>query len=235
MAKGAQKSDKATRARNLILGFTSLLIAAILSYGLYTVYFAGAPADGEFVEGTHFEIIENPIPRRPTEPISVYEFFSYGCVHCKNFDPLIEAWKETLPEDVAFERKPASFNPIWEMLGRTYYTLIELDTLDRNHQRLFRAIHDNGRQFLSAQMLADFCTDSDADSERFLEVFNSAGVRRQMSAATEQMRQLGVNAVPTLVVAGRYAVRREVGRAQSLEVVNYLLERERNADQGGSL
>lgn len=232
MAKGAQKSDKASRARNLILGFTSLLIAAILSYGLYTVYFAGAPTDGEFAAGTHFDIIENPLPRRPTEPISVYEFFSYGCVHCKNFDPLIDAWKETLPEDVVFERKPASFNPIWEMLGRTYYTLIELDTLDRNHQRLFRAIHDNGRQFLSAQMLADFCTDSDADSAEFLEIFNSAGVRRQMTAAAEEMRALGVNAVPTLVVAGKYAVRREVGRAQSLDVVNYLLELERTGGQG---
>lgn len=229
----SSKSNKADTARTAILGVVSLIVAAILGIGIYTVFFADAAVDGNFAEGTHYRTLETPLRQRSGAPIPVWEFFSYGCVHCKNFDPLIEAWKPSLADDVAFERKPAAFSPVWELLGRAYYTLDEMGTLDAQHSRLFRAIHDEGRQFLSAQMLADFCTSSDADAERFMTLFNSESVQRRMRRAQSQMREAGVNSVPTLVVAGKYIIDSRISRAQSLKVVEYLIDKERT-DRGAA-
>lgn len=230
----SSKSDKADTARTAILGGVSLVVAAILGIGIYTIFFADSAIDGDFAEGTHYRTLAEPIRQRSGAPIPVWEFFSYGCVHCKNFDPLIEAWKPSLAEDVAFERKPAAFSPVWELLGRAYYTLEEMGTLERQHSRLFRAVHDEGRQFLSAQMLADFCTSSEADAERFMTLFNSDSVQRRMRRAQSQMRESEVNSVPTLVVAGKYVIDSRISRAQSLKVVEYLIDKERSERAGAS-
>ena len=42
--------------------------------------------------------------------IEVLEFFHYGCPHCRDFHPLITAWKKTLPADVAFRAVPGGWN-----------------------------------------------------------------------------------------------------------------------------
>ena len=33
----------------------------------------------------------------PPGQVEVVEFFSYGCVHCKNFEPMFGAWKKAAP------------------------------------------------------------------------------------------------------------------------------------------
>ena len=46
------------------------------------------------------------VPVQPAQPgdtpgkIEVLEFFSYGCPHCNDFNPLIHAWAAKLPNDV---------------------------------------------------------------------------------------------------------------------------------------
>ena len=71
-------------------------------------------------------------PPQPTEvqgkQVEVVEFFWYGCPHCYNLEPLIEAWTKKLPPDVQFRRIPAVFNPRWLTLqfqiGSPVFTLI---------------------------------------------------------------------------------------------------------------
>ena len=82
---------------------------------------------------------------RPTQPITVTEFFSYGCIHCKNFEPLIADYIETLPPDVEFRRVPVAFSPAWALLGQSYLALEAVNALEQNHDRIFRAVHDNTR------------------------------------------------------------------------------------------
>jgi thiol:disulfide interchange protein DsbA len=223
-----RKERQVIRTRNYIIAAVVAIVVIVLGYG--TLYSTGI-GEGEYQAGTHYELIENAKGRRPGEPIQVREFFSYGCIHCRNFDPMIEEWQETLPEDVEFERVPVVFSPVWALLGRTYATLEELGALERNHDRLFRAIHDNGRQFLSAEMIADFVDGYGVTREDFLRTFESPGVRQRMRQAERDQMELGVRAVPTLVVDDKYRIGMEVGRKVALDVVDHIIAMERSPGQ----
>ena len=223
----SKKSDaKVTRVRNAIIGFVVLLVVAVIGYGM--LYSSGA-TQGEFIAGEHYTVLEAPPRRRMGDPIEVREFFSYGCVHCRNFDPLIEDWDATKPANVTFERTPVTFSPIWALLAQTYLTLEHLDIVDDNHARLFRHIHENRGQFLSAEAVADFVDGNGASREEFLEAFNSAEVRRALRAADTAQRTAGISAVPTIVVADKYLVTMDHGRKVALEIVDHLIALEQGA------
>jgi protein dithiol oxidoreductase (disulfide-forming) len=225
MAARRKKDAQVARVRNAILALAALIVIGIVVYGI--VYTTGI-TDGEFQAGTHYEVIEGASPRRPGEPVRVREFFSYGCVHCRNFDPMIESWKRTMPEGVVFERTPVAFSPMWTLLAQTYYALDEAGALEQNHDRLFRAIHDSGRQFLTTEAMADFVAGHGITREQFLESFGSPSVRRKVRDAEILQRDLRISSVPTLVVADRYRVGMDVGRRRSLDVTDHLIAQELN-------
>jgi thiol:disulfide interchange protein DsbA len=228
MAK--RKEHQVTRIRNTIIALVVAVVVLVLGYG--TLYSTGV-TEGEYQAGTHYEVIEDARGRRPGEPILVQEFFSYGCVHCRNFDPLIEEWRDSLPEGVAFQRTPVAFSPVWTLLGRTYITLDETGALTQNHERLFRAIHDNGRQFLSAEMVADFVDGYGVSRDEFLRAFESPAVLRRLRQAEIDQRAMGISSVPTLVVDGKYRIGMEVGRKTSLDVADHLIAQERTVASDG--
>lgn len=219
---------KVVRTRNTIIAFVALVAFLVIGYG--TVYTTGV-TQGEYLAGEHYRVIDDPPRRRAGEPILVQEFFSYGCVHCRNFDPLLDDWREDMPEGADFARSPAAFSPIWQLLAQTYYALDSLDALEANHLRLFRAIHDNGRQFLSADMIADYIDGNGASKEEFLRAFDSPEVRRHMREAEARQTRFVITSVPTLVVGDKYVVNMDVGRKASLDVVDHLIALELEGEE----
>lgn len=211
---------KVARARNTILAFVALIVIVVIGYG--TVYTTGI-AEGEYLAGEQYRVIDDPPRRRAGEPILVQEFFSYACVHCRDFDPLLNDWQDDMPEGVIFDRSPVAFSPIWQLLAQTYYALNSLGALEANHSRLFHAIHDNGRQFSSPDMLADYIDGNGATKDEFLRAFNSPGVRRSVREALALQNKLVIKSVPTLVVGRKYVVNMDVGRKASLDVVEHLI------------
>jgi len=103
----------------------------------------------------------------------------------------------------------------------------------KNHERLFGAIHDSGRQFLSAEMVADFVDGNGVSREAFLSTFDSPAVRSRMRQAEADQRQMGITSVPTLVVDGKYRIGMEVGRKTALDVVDHLIAQERSTNTDG--
>ena len=203
-----------------VLGGGALVAGAVLVWGL--LYSTGLGEGGDIVAGEHYRAVEDPPRRRPGDPIVVTEFFSYGCVHCRNFDPLIKDWREGLAEGVVFARAPVAFSPEWAVLGQAYLALVETGALEANHERIFRAIHDNGRSFLTASQVADFVDGNGVTRQAFLDAYNSPAVRRALARNEARQRQLGIASVPSLAVADAYVVNMDVGRRRSLEVADAL-------------
>jgi thiol:disulfide interchange protein DsbA len=60
-------------------------------------------------------------PAQPTDDaakVEVLEFFSYGCPHCADFNPLVTAWAAKLPADVVFKKVPITFGRgAWESIA----------------------------------------------------------------------------------------------------------------------
>jgi len=223
------------RVRNLIIIACALVVGAVVGYGvLYSTGTTDKLSGDGYVEGTHYDPIEGAEPRRPGSPVTITEYFSWGCIHCKNFDPLVKEFKPTLPTGIEFEQVPVTFNPSWALLAQGYLALESIDGLTSNNQRMFKAIHDSRRQFVSAEAIADFVDGKDGVSrDDFLTAFNSAAVRRKLSRIDATSRNLGIASVPALLVDDRYRINMSVGRKQSLNVALFLAEKIR-ADEGAA-
>ena len=229
MAK--KKSNNVPLIRGLIIGGVALVALIVIGYGL--LYTTGA-TQGEFVAGEHYEVIETAERRRPGANVEVVEFFSYACVHCKNFDPLIHEWLQSKPENVEFTRVPVTFSPQWVMLAQTYYTLEALDILDQNHDRIFRRIHNTRRMFAGPEDVAEFIDGNGATAEEFMAAWNGPEVRRMLREGEAAQREVVVRAVPTLTVNGAYLVSMDVGRKVALEVVDHLIALEQGGTSTGA-
>jgi thiol:disulfide interchange protein DsbA len=229
VARGTNESAKVRRVRNAILGGLGVVVLAIVGIGLWSTL---EPV-GEIAPGTHYTVL--PEAERPREgPVVVTEYFSYGCVHCANFDPQIEDWREDLPEGVRFERVPVAFSPDWRALAAAYYAAQELGVLERNHARLFDAIHGARLNLTSVDALAQFFDGHGTDAAAFRRALGSPAVRRAVAEAETRTRDADIRSVPTLVVDGRYRIdAAQLSRQQILAVADELVERERAARDAG--
>jgi thiol:disulfide interchange protein DsbA len=214
------------RTRNTILGFVAVVAIVIIGYG--TFYSTGVDT-GEILAGEHYTVLDNPPRQRLGQPIVVHEYFSYACVHCRDFEPLVSDWRGDLPDNVTFVRSPVIFSPIWEILAQSHYALDSIGALEANHDRLFRAIHDSGRQFLTPEMVADFVDGNATTKADFLRAFQSSDVRRATRDAERRQREVNITSVPTLVVAEKYMVNMDSGRKTALEIADHLIALEKIA------
>ena len=225
-SKANKNSKKMQHIRYFTIGCIGLLLLAVIAFGLF--YSDSTSTEG-WVEGVDYSVVEPATRYRSGSPIQVTEYFSYACVHCSNFDPNIEIWSDKLPTDVEFTRSPVVFSPAWALLSRTYLTLEHLDILEKNHSRIFAAIHDQGQQFLSIEMLADFVDGHGASKIEFLAASNSPAVQRRFEKTRKRARDIKITGVPTLVVADKYIIPSSLDRKGMLEAADYLLDKERTA------
>jgi hypothetical protein len=83
----ANKKNKFLQQQKLAIGAIVAIAVAVVIY-FSTLVVTDVP-DGEFAEGRHYMKLEEPGKVRGKKDV-VMEFFSYGCIHCFNFDPEIE-------------------------------------------------------------------------------------------------------------------------------------------------
>lgn len=213
--------------QKIAVGIVFVIVLGIVGY-FSTLVVKDAPLLGDFVEGEHYFLLENP-RRVRGDKIEVMEFFSYGCIHCYNFDPGLNGWAEANSDKINFVRTPAVSSELWRMLGRNYYTMEKLGLVDEYHLPFFREVHDVRRNFSSLKRLSDYFDNRGTTAEEYTKAFNSPEVSRKMAVADQMGRRLLVSSVPTIVIHGKYMVRitRSVGLSRMLDVMDYLLDKER--------
>jgi thiol:disulfide interchange protein DsbA len=181
-------------------------------------------------EGIDYEVIGDAAPYEPVAGrIEVVEVFGYTCPHCAHFEPAVEAWKDRLPKDVKFTPVPAPFGGYWTPYARAYFAAKALGILDRSHEAVFRALHEEGTlpRNPTDDELAAFYVRFGVQPTHFIATLNGAAVDAQMEKAEAFVRRTGVEGTPTLIVAGKYRV--TAGPKDALRVVDQLVARERAA------
>lgn len=206
-------------------------MAALMLFA--TAFAASAYAQStEPVEGRDYTLI-TPASETRSDRIEVVEVFGYSCSHCAHFQPLVSAWKKTLPDDVQFEYLPAAFGGIWEVYARVYYTAETMGVLDKTHDALFEALHTERRPIGKIEDLADFYAEYGVDKEQFLSALDSFPVNAKVASARERASAWSVEGTPTMIVAGKYRVmappQDRGGFKGMLEIVDGLIARERAA------
>ncbi len=191
-------------------------------------------AHAGFEEGVQYKVIENTQPTASADKIEVLELFWYGCPHCYQLEPELEAWLENKPDDVVFVRLPAILGPSWELHARAFYTAELLGVTDKIHKPLFDRIHKEKKAVRNVQQLKDFFVAQGVSAHDFDKTYNSFAVITKTNRAKQAVNQYGISGVPTLVVDGKYRTSaREAGSNKGmLEVVDFLVKKERAAAAG---
>ena len=185
-------------------------------------------AETKYVEGEHYQSIPIPVGSQEASATEVVEIFSYGCVHCYNFDAYVEIWREENDSKVRFERLPAVFTPEF---ARAFYAAVILDVVDQVHTPIFNAIHIERKDMRRKELLAEvFKRYGGVPEEDFLSVYDSFAVRSKIQQAQARVAAYRVTGIPTMVVSGKYRTNGRMAGSNNemLEVVDYLVEIESN-------
>jgi thiol:disulfide interchange protein DsbA len=156
--------------------------------------------------------------------IEVLEFFWYGCIHCYNLEPQIEAWLKKLPNDVEFRRVPAVFNERWALDASIFYAMEAMGVLDKLHRPLFDAIHKERLRTDDKEALSGWLAKHGVDAKKFLETMQSFGVRSKTRRAVQLTVAYKIDGTPAMAVHGRYTLS---AQPKMMQVVDDLVERVR--------
>jgi len=167
-----------------------------------------------------------PRPVATDGKIEVLEFFWYGCIHCYNLEPRLEAWLPKLPKDVEFRRVPAVFNERWAQDAAIFYTFEAMGLLDKLHRPFFDAIHRDGLRTDSQQAFGAWLKKQGVDDKRFFDTMRSMGVDTRVRRAAHLTLAYRINGTPAMAIRGRYTVSAEQGRSHQgmVETVDHLLD-----------
>ena len=199
-----------------------------LAWVLLLLFFSCAQAE-EYVQGRHYQILDNPTVTRNPSKIEVVEVFWFGCNHCYALESYIQPWKKDLPNDVDFWKSHITWNAQAETHARLFYSAKALGIEEKAIPAAFTAIWRERRNLLGNSEVEYFFKGFGIEKERYLSVSNSFGVNNAVKQANNRMRQWAVTGVPTIIVNGKYKVSgtREIGTSKLLEVVDFLIEKER--------
>lgn len=178
------------------------LMIALAGLGLSTLAMAA-----NVVEGQHYEVLPEAMETSVEEgQVQVTEVFWYGCPHCYNLEEPLNDWVAEQPDDVVFQRMPATMGGDWNQHAVAFYAAKELGILDEVHDDFFAAIHEEGRSLTDHDDIADFFSDYGVSEEEARQALTSFGVKSQVNQAHARMRAMQIMGVPALVVDGRYLV-----------------------------
>ncbi len=159
-------------------------------------------------------LVENPAK------IEVAEFFWYGCIHCYNLEPALEAWVPKLPPDVVFRRIPAVFNERWAHDAAIYFTFEALGVLDKLHRPLFEAIHKDRLKTDNPAALNEWLARNGVDPKKLETTMKSFGVQSKVKRAAQLTAGARIDGTPALMVHGRYTISTEQGGSREGMLAN---------------
>jgi thiol:disulfide interchange protein DsbA len=170
----------------------------LIFFGLFITQFASA----EWGEG--WDPIDPPIaPTTTSNKVEVLEFFWYGCPHCYDLEPPMQAWLSK-QDDIEFRMVPAPLNPKWADHSHFYYAAESLGVLDKLHMPLFEAMHDQRRKLFDKQSLIDFAVEQGVDKQKFTDAWNSFSVFVKVQQARKLGKQFQLSGVPAIGINGKY-------------------------------
>jgi thiol:disulfide interchange protein DsbA len=170
-----------------------------------------AGASAQLAPGKDYQLINPAQPTSSGTKVEVIEFFNYACPACNSLVPHLRAWLKKKPADVEFRRAPVVFQDAWLPLTTAYHAFDAMGLVDKLHYDFFSAIHE--RRTLETKGLLrdqkplfDWVEQQGVDRQKFIDVYNSFGVRSRTNRSIELPANYHVTSTPTLVIDGKYLV-----------------------------
>jgi len=188
--------------------------------------------DGQvYVAGTDYDVISPALRGSEEGKIEVVEFFAYSCGHCYNFEPLLQAWKKGLSDDVVLQPSPAVWSQPMEPHAKAFYTAQALGVLDQVHGALFAAMHVDRKRLADEDEIRAIFVANGVSAADFNKAYKSFGIGSQVRQAIARAKSARITGTPEMMVAGKYRVttRKAKSQANMLKIADFLIEKERKA------
>ena len=194
--------------RRLIVAVGAALAAASVSLGAQQGAAAG------------YATLQSALPVENPGKVEIAEFFWYGCIHCYNLEPVLEAWLPKLPADAYFRRIPAVFNERWAHDAAIYYAFEALGVLEKLHRPFFDAIHKDRLKSDNPAALSEWLGRNGVDLNKFDAAMKSFGVQSKVKRAAQITTGAQIDGTPALMIQGRYTISTEQGRSREGMLAN---------------
>lgn len=204
----------------------AFLAATVLSLSAL----AAAP---EAFEGHEYTRLKNAQPVATGNKVEVLEFFWYRCPHCFQLEPGLNAWVKTLPKDAQVRRVPAVFRDDWMPGAKLYYTLEQMNLLDRLHHKVFDAYHVENINLNDPAMLGGWIAKQGVDRKKFEGIYNSFSTQSKATQGAQLATAYAISGVPAFIIDGKYttSVSMAGSQARLFEVLDQLIVKAR-AERG---
>ena len=164
-----------------------------------------AAQSGGVEEGREYLRLKNPQPTETGKKIEVIEFFSYGCPHCADLEPILQNWMKTMPADVQIRRVPVMYQDRWIPLAKIYYTLEALGEEKRLSPEVFSALHSKGVSLWQDKTFFDWAASQGLDRKKVEDMYGSFAITGKVNRARAAAGTYQVQSVPTFIVDGKFA------------------------------
>jgi thiol:disulfide interchange protein DsbA len=177
--------------------------------------------------GNQFDKTAQVIATDNPNKIEVTELFWYGCIHCYQMDPALNAWVKKLPADVVFKRIPGLPRPDWAPMAKAFYALEDLKLVEKLHTPLFEAVHKQRTLNPTNEAATiDWITkQSGLDKKKVEEAFKSFSMNNKLNRAAQYFRASGATGVPSLIIDGQFITSSTMagGNEAALQVADYII------------
>jgi protein dithiol oxidoreductase (disulfide-forming) len=166
----------------------------------------------------------------PAGKVEVIEFFWYGCPHCNEFEPYIEAWEKKQGPDVVFKRVPVAFRDDFIPHSKMYHALVALGVAEKVTPAVFNEIHVKKNYLLTPQAQADFLATQGIDKKKYMDAYNSFSTQSDIQRDSKMLQDYKIDGVPTVVVQGKYVTGPAMTNSLqgTTQVMDYLVQQVRD-------
>jgi thiol:disulfide interchange protein DsbA len=202
-----------------------LSVKKLLGAVMMLAAFNAAAAEPQI--GNQFDKTAQVIATDNPNKIEVTELFWYGCIHCYQMDPALNAWVKKLPADVVFKRIPGLPRPDWAPMAKAFYALEDLKLVEKLHTPLFEAVHKQRTLNPTNEAATiDWITkQSGLDKKKVEEAFKSFSMNNKLNRAAQYFRASGATGVPSLIIDGQFITSSTMagGNEAALQVADYII------------
>lgn len=167
---------------------------------------AGCAQTG-LVRDRDYAVIDPPQPvtQSPVAgSVEVIEFIWFGCPHCADMHPRLQAWLREPPAPVHLIQRPAVFRDSWRAAAQLHHTLEAMGELPGRTAAVFEAVQLDELNLNDEAALLDWVARQGLDRERFLAAQRSPAVQARTERSAAETRAYQLRGVPAFVVDGRY-------------------------------
>lgn len=184
-------------------------------------------------EGFDYRVLPTPQAIEVKGKIEVLEFFWYGCPHCHDFEPQLDAWVKRQAKDVSIKKVPVAFRDDLLPHSQLFYALESLGKSNM-HAKVMEAMHVGKKKLLTESDIADWAVSQGIEREAFLKAFKSFTVTSKARAANQIAQAYRIDGVPTVAVQGKYITSPSItagSKARAIEAMDHLVNKARKEKQ----